>query len=65
MYYLIIQNLGRERCIHMSEEDIYFEGSSFSCTPDLEFHGSELVKEISIRCVEAPDPLLRAMVFKD
>ena len=65
MYYLVIQNLGRERCIHCSEEDIYSEGSAFSCTPDLDFHGIEMVKEISIRCIEAPDPPLRAMVFRD
>lgn len=65
MYYLVIQNLGRERCIHMSEEDVYFDGSSFSCTPVLENHGSELHREIHIRCIEFPDPPLKALVFRD
>ena len=65
MYYLVIQNLGRERCIHMSEEDLYRDGMTFSCTPDLEYHPRELVREISIVCCEVPNPPLMARVYKD
>ncbi len=39
MYYLVVQNLGVERCIHVSEDDMYMDGMSFGCTPDLEFPG--------------------------
>jgi hypothetical protein len=64
MYYLVIENLGVERCIHRSRKDRYGEGTSFSCTPDLEFPGGELVREVSISCSEAPDPPLRAKVYR-
>ena len=40
MYYLVVKNLGVERCIHLGEEDHYTDGMSFSCTPDLEFPGA-------------------------
>ena len=65
MFYLVIQNLGRERCIHMSEENIYREGMSFSCTPDLEYNPLELSREIRIVCSEVPNPPMEARVFKD
>ena len=64
MYYLVVQNLGVQRCIHRDEEDIYSDGMSFSCTPDLEFPGGDLVREISIICIEVPDPPLKASVYK-
>lgn len=64
MYYLVVQNLGVERCIHLSEEDIYMDGMSFSCTPDLEFPGGEVAKEIHIICSEMPDPPLKAKVYR-
>lgn len=65
MFYLVIQNLGRERCIHKSEKNIYMEGMTFSCTPDLEFRPGELISEISIVCSEVPNPPMIARVFRD
>jgi hypothetical protein len=65
MYYLVIENLGVERCIHSGKEDSYRNGMSFSCTPDLDFQGGELVREISIVCSEVPDPPLKARVYRD
>lgn len=65
MFYLVIQNLGKERCIHKSEEDLYKEGMTFSCTPDLEYFPEELVRELGIVCSEVPNPPMRARVFKD
>ncbi|MDX2431139.1 MAG: hypothetical protein QNK35_09410 [Bacteroides sp.] len=49
----------------MSEENIYREGMSFSCTPDLEYNPRELVAEIRIVCTEVPNPPMEARVFKD
>jgi hypothetical protein len=65
MYYLIIENLGVERCIHRSSHDRYRDGMSFSCTPDLEFPGGMMLREISITCSEVPHPFLRARVYRD
>ena len=65
MYYLIVENLGVERCIHMSEEDVYMDGMSFSCVPDLGNPGIEFVKDIRIVCIEAPDPPMGAKVYRD
>jgi len=65
MYYLTITNLGEERCIHSSEEGLYMDGMSFSCTPSLEFPGGTLIREISIRCPEVPETSLRARVYKN
>lgn len=64
MFYLLVQNLDVMRCIHKSEVDIYTDGMSFNCTPDLEFPGGALEKEISITCTEVPDPPLRARVYR-
>ena len=65
MYYLVVQNLDMARCIHWSGEDVYKDGMSFSCTPDLEFPGGEPVKEIGINCSENPDPPIFAIVYRD
>ncbi len=65
MFYLVVKNLGRERCIHKSQEDIYSSGMSFSCTPDLEYAPNELLREIKIVCSELPHPPISAHVFKD
>ncbi len=63
MYYLVVQNLGVERCIHTSKIDQYQNGMSFNCTQDLGFPGGELIREISIICTELPDPPVKAKVF--
>jgi hypothetical protein len=65
MYYLIVRNLGVERCIHSGTEDTYLDGMVFSCTPNLGFPGGELVREVRIICSELPDRPLTARVYKD
>lgn len=65
MFYLVVQNLGVERCIHRSEENVYTDGMSLSCTPALEFPGGEPVKEISMFCSEVQGPPLRAKVYRN
>ncbi len=65
MFYLIVRNLGRPRCIDLNEEDIYLDGMSFKCTPDLECTPKEFVKEVEINCTEHSDEEIVAMVFRD
>jgi len=65
MYYLVVTNLGIDRCVHRGEDDIYSDGKSFSCAPDLDFPGGELVRKVKIRCTEAPDPPVDARVYTD
>ena len=65
MYYLVVENLGVERCIHSGMDDLYRDGMSFSCIPDLEFPGGEFLREISIECSEIPDPPLKARVYRN
>jgi hypothetical protein len=65
MYYLVVKNLGVEKCIHLSREDLYTDGMSISCTTGLDFPGGEPVREVTILCTEAPDPPLTARVYRD
>ena len=65
MYYLVVQNLDVVRCIHRDKKDVYRDGMSFSCTPDLEFPGGELVREIGITCSENPGLTVEAKVYRN
>lgn len=65
MFYLVVKNLGKERCIHKSEDDIYVEDMSFSCTRDLAYTPKELLREIRILCSELPHPPMMARVYRD
>lgn len=65
MYYLTIQNLGVERCIHQSEEDIYIDGMAFSCTLDLGLFPDNFLRELSIVCIEVSDGPVKAKVYSD
>lgn len=63
MYYLVVRNLGVEKCIHSAEEDIYSDGMSFSCSREVEFPGGTMIREVSIQCTEVKGPPLKARVF--
>ncbi len=66
MYYLIVRNLGAPRCIDRNETDIYEDGMSFECTPNLDCNAKgEFVKEVEITCTEYPEDTFVAMVFMD
>jgi hypothetical protein len=65
MFYLVVRNLGVIRCIHSGEEDVYTDGMCFPCTPEVEFPGGELVKDIRIVCSEDPGLPIPAKVFSD
>jgi hypothetical protein len=65
MFYLIVRNLGKPRCIDRNEKDIYEDGMSFECTPDLECVPNQFVKEVEISCTEHTEESVVAMVFRD
>ncbi len=65
MYYLIVRNLGDERCIDRSEDDMYENGMSFNCTLSLECPAEVFVKELQIACTENPGERIIARVYRD
>ena len=65
MYYLIVRNLGDERCIDRSEDDVYENGMSFKCTLSLDHSAEVFVKELQITCTENPGEAIIAMVYRD
>ena len=66
MYYLTVRNLGVERCIHRSDEDIYAEGMSYDCSEDLGLPQGNFLREVPIRCTELPgEGPLMARVYGD
>jgi hypothetical protein len=65
MYYLVIKNLGIEKCIDKNTEDIYESNQSYECNKVLPFEKKELIKRIKIRCTVFPGRLINAVVYKD
>jgi hypothetical protein len=65
MYYLTINNLGTEKCIHKSIEDIYEDDQYFSFLPDFFFVKNRIVKLIKIKCIEMPGSVFDATVYSD
>ncbi|HER07953.1 MAG TPA: hypothetical protein ENO20_03490 [Bacteroides sp.] len=65
MYYLVVKNLGVERCVDRNEEDIYQDGMCFDCRLDLHCPGTQIVREIEITCNELPDERIRARVLRE
>jgi hypothetical protein len=65
MYYLVIRNLGREQCIHKSENDEYVDGNIYTCTPDLGPFGPVALRIVHIICSENPGHLKQARVYRD
>ena len=65
MYFLVVKNLGVERCVDRDEEDIYQDGMSFDCRMDLDCQGQEFIREVEITCNELPGQRIKARVFRD
>ena len=65
MYYLVIRTLGREQCIHKSNQDEYFDGMIYDCAPDLGPFGPVALRVVHIICSENPGHLKQAMVYRD
>lgn len=65
MYYLVVKNLGVEKCIDMNEEDIYSKNSPYNCQQSLTLVKKEFVRKIKISCTGLPGSLINARIFKD
>jgi hypothetical protein len=65
MYYLVVKNLGVEKCIDMNEEDIYISNSFYNCQQELALIKKVFVRRIKIRCSGIPGKFLYARIFKD
>jgi len=65
MYYLIVRNLGDERCIDRNSDDVYRNGMSFNCTLSLDHKKKRFVREVEISCLENPSESFPARVYSD
>jgi hypothetical protein len=67
MYYLVIENLGKKKCIDKNESDIYKDGQIHNCLRKLTFDedGKEICGMVKIRCVADPGKQITATVFCD
>jgi len=65
MFYLVIKNLGVEKCIDKNHDDIYEDDQYYSCLQDLYFVKTRVVKRIGINCTEIPGTLFNATVYSD
>ncbi len=65
MYYLIVRNLGDERCIDRNTDDVYKDGMSFNCTLSLDQRKRKFLREVEITCIENPDESFLARVYSD
>jgi hypothetical protein len=65
MYYLVIVNLGVEKCIDKNKYDIYSDGYPCDCTQDLGRWGKKMVKNVTIDCINPPTASIQAIVYRD
>jgi hypothetical protein len=65
MYYLVIKNLGVEKCIDKNTEDIYNNNQSYDCKQALPFEKKEQIRIIKIRCTGISGKLVNALVYRD
>jgi hypothetical protein len=65
MFYLVIENLSKKRCIDKSETNLYKDDQFYNCLRYLPFEGEGkvLVCTIKIRCVADPSELIEASVY--
>jgi hypothetical protein len=65
MYYLVIKNLGVEKCIDVSKNDYYTSARIVNCQRSFDFNPVTFVRNIKIRCIESPETLIEAVVYSD
>jgi hypothetical protein len=65
MYYLVIKNLGVERCIDINGSDIWKSLRYYDCRKNLEFSKGRVVRRIFIRCVQKPESRMLATIWHD
>jgi len=65
MYYLVIRNLGVEKCVDKNKQDCYTATRVVNCQKSLNFKKGAFVRKIMIRCIESPETLIEAIVYMD
>ncbi len=67
MYYLVIENLGRKKCIDSYEKNIYKDDQFYNCLKKIPFaeKGKTIVGKVHIRCVADPEKRSEATVYSD
>lgn len=63
MYYLVIRNLGVQKCIDSNQADIYVSGHCYTCSNDFPFIKEKLIRRVWIRCGELPGSRLLATIY--
>ena len=63
MYYLVIRNLGVQKCIDSNRADIYVSGHCYTCSNDFPFIKERLMRRVWIRCGELPGSRLLATIY--
>ncbi len=67
MHYLVIENLGKVRCIDKHEMNIYKNNQSWDCLKDLDFVPGSItaVGTVTIRCHADPSVQIEATIYSD
>jgi len=65
MFYLVIKNLGIEKCIDVNAEDIWVSGVTYDCRNELEFKKGKRIRRIFIRCSQNPFSRVLATIWHD
>ena len=65
MFYLVIKNLGIEKCIDVNEEDIWVSGGTYDCRIGSEFKKGKVIRRIYIRCSQNPFSRVLATIWHD
>jgi len=65
MFYLVIKNLGVERCVERNALDIFKGKISADCGNSYEFKKGKLVRKVVVRCKNPPHAELEGLVYSD
>jgi len=65
MFYLVIKNLGIEKCIDISVSDIWIRGSHYDCRKNRKYNKERQVRRIFIRCIQNPGTRVLATIWQD
>jgi hypothetical protein len=67
MFYLIIENLGKKKCIDTNAQNIYEDDQFYNCLKNHPFKGSgkKVVGKVKIRCVSDPGNQTEATIYSD
>jgi len=63
MYYLVIKNLGVQKCIDRNLADIYVSGNYYACSNDFPFRKEQFIRRLWIRCEELSGTRIMATIY--